>query len=83
MLIGGSPGASGAPESAPYVGSLTRHVMETLAFHAQICLHLTVISGRDPHHIVECQFKALARAVRDATAFDPRIKGVPSTKGAL
>lgn len=83
VLIGGSPGASGTPGSVPYVGSLTRHVMETLAFHAQICLHLTVISGRDPHHIIECQFKALARAVRDAIAFDPRVKGVPSTKGAL
>jgi imidazoleglycerol-phosphate dehydratase len=83
VLIGGSSGASGAPGSAPYVGSLTRHVMETLAFHAQICLHLTVISGRDPHHIVECQFKALARALRDAMAIDPRVDGVPSTKGAL
>jgi imidazoleglycerol-phosphate dehydratase len=83
VLIGGSPGASGTPGSVPYVGSLTRHVMETLAFHAQICLHLMVISGRDPHHIIECQFKALARAVRDAIAFDPRVKSVPSTKGAL
>jgi imidazoleglycerol-phosphate dehydratase len=83
VLIGGSPGGGGAPGSVPYVGSLTRHVMETLAFHAQICLHLTVISGRDPHHIVECQFKALARALRDAIAFDPRVTGVPSTKGAL
>jgi imidazoleglycerol-phosphate dehydratase len=83
VLIGGSQGGSTAPVSVPYVGSLTRHVMETLAFHAQICLHMTVISGRDPHHIIECQFKALARAVRDAIAFDPRVKGVPSTKGAL
>jgi imidazoleglycerol-phosphate dehydratase len=82
-LIGGSPGGSGAPGSVPYVGSLTRHVMETFAFHAQICLHLTVISGRDPHHIIESQFKALARALRDAIAFDPRVTGVPSTKGAL
>jgi imidazoleglycerol-phosphate dehydratase len=57
--------------------------METLAFHAQICLHMTVISGRDPHHLVECQFKALARALRDAIAYDPRVGGVPSTKGAL
>jgi imidazoleglycerol-phosphate dehydratase len=57
--------------------------METLAFHAQICLHLTVVSGRDPHHIVECQFKALARALRDAIAFDSRMEGIPSTKGAL
>jgi imidazoleglycerol-phosphate dehydratase len=83
VLIGGSPGGAGAPASVPYVGSLTRHVMETLAFHAQICLHMTVISGRDPHHIVECQFKALARALRDAIANDPRVEGVPSTKGAL
>jgi imidazoleglycerol-phosphate dehydratase len=82
-LIGGSAGSSVAPSSVPYVGSLTRHVMETLAFHAQICLHLTVISGRDPHHIVECQFKALARALRDAIAYDPRVGGVPSTKGVL
>jgi imidazoleglycerol-phosphate dehydratase len=83
VLIGGSQGGSTAPVSVPYVGSLTRHVMETLAFHAQICLHMTVISGRDPHHIIECQFKALARALRDAIAFDPRVSGVPSTKGAL
>jgi imidazoleglycerol-phosphate dehydratase len=83
VLIGGSSGSNVAPGSVPYVGSLTRHVMETLAFHAQICLHVTVISGRDPHHIVECQFKALARALRDAIALDPRVGGVPSTKGAL
>jgi imidazoleglycerol-phosphate dehydratase len=83
VLIGGSQGGSTAPVSVPYVGSLTRHVMETLAFHAQICLHMTVISGRDPHHIIECQFKALARALRDAIAFDPRVSGVPSTKGVL
>jgi imidazoleglycerol-phosphate dehydratase len=83
VLIGGLQGAGGAPVSTPYVGSLTRHVMETLAYRAEICLHLTVISGRDPHHIVECQFKAVARALRDAVAFDPRIDDIPSTKGAL
>jgi imidazoleglycerol-phosphate dehydratase len=81
--IGGSLGVSGAPASIPYTGSLTRHVMETLTFHAQICLHLTVISGRDPHHIVECQFKALARALREAVTIDPRVADIPSTKGAL
>jgi imidazoleglycerol-phosphate dehydratase len=83
VLIGGSQGVAGVAASIPYSGSLTRHVMETLAFHGQICLHLTVISGRDPHHIVECQFKALARALRDAIAFDPRIDDIPSTKGTL
>ena len=83
VLIGGSQGVSGIAASIPYPGSLTRHIMETLAFHAHICLHLTVISGRDPHHIVECQFKALARALRDAVAFDELVEGIPSTKGAL
>jgi imidazoleglycerol-phosphate dehydratase len=83
VLIGGSQGVAGVAASIPYPGSLTRHIMETLAFHAHICLHLTVISGRDPHHIVECQFKALARALRDAVAFDERVEGIPSTKGAL
>jgi imidazoleglycerol-phosphate dehydratase len=83
VLIGGSQGVSGVAASIPYAGSLTRHIMETLAFHAHICLHVTVISGRDPHHVVECQFKALARALRDAIALDPRTEGRPSTKGAL
>ena len=82
---------SGEPEGqayvrigqVPYTGSLTRHVMETLAFHAHLCLHLTLLAGRDPHHIVECQFKAVARALRSAVEPDPRVTGVPSTKGAL
>jgi len=66
-----------------YLGSLTRHVFETLAFHGHFALHIRVLSGRDPHHIVETQFKAVARALRDAIAFDPRETGVPSTKGTL
>lgn len=66
-----------------YLGSLTRHVFETLAHHAQIALHVRVLAGRDPHHLVEAQFKAVARALRDAVAFDPRESGVPSTKGLL
>ncbi len=66
-----------------YVGSLTRHVLETLAHHAQIALHVRVLGGRDPHHVVEAQFKAVARALRDAVALDPRESGVPSTKGSL
>lgn len=66
-----------------FTGSLTRHVLESIAHHANICLHVTVLSGRDPHHIVEAQFKALARALRAAVALDPRVDGVPSTKGAL
>ena len=66
-----------------YVGSLTRHVIETLAHHAGIALHVRVLSGRDAHHIVEAQFKAIARALRAAVARDPRVQGVPSAKGVL
>jgi imidazoleglycerol-phosphate dehydratase len=66
-----------------YVGSLTRHVWESLSVHAAIALHVRVLSGRDPHHIVEAQFKAVARALRAAVALDPRETGVPSTKGSL
>lgn len=72
VVIGGS-----------YVGSLTRHVFETLAFTAQIALHVRVLAGRDPHHVVEAQFKAVARALRAAIEPDPRVEGVPSTKGTL
>jgi imidazoleglycerol-phosphate dehydratase len=72
---------------APLIGSydttLTRHIFESLAFAAGICLHVRVLSGRNPHHIVEAQFKALARALRTAAAPDPRAGGIPSTKGVL
>lgn len=74
-LIGGS--------GVPYAGSLTAHVLESLAHHAGITLHVRLLGGRDPHHIVEAQFKAVARALRDAVALDPRETGVPSTKGSL
>jgi len=66
-----------------YVGSLTRHVFESFAQHAGIALHVRVLSGRDPHHIVEAQFKAVARALRAAVAMDPRVNGIPSEKGSL
>jgi imidazoleglycerol-phosphate dehydratase len=66
-----------------FTGSLTRHVFEAITLHAGICLHMNVIAGRDPHHIVEAQFKAFARALRAAVESDPRVEGIPSTKGAL
>lgn len=68
---------------APYAGSMTAHVVDSLAQQAGLCVHLRLVSGRDPHHIVECQVKALARALRAAIEPDPRIDGVPSTKGRL
>jgi len=76
VVIGGGPGV-------PYAGSLTRHVWETLSSHAAIALHVRVLAGRDAHHVVEAQFKAVARALRDAVAYDPREGGLPSTKGSL
>ena len=66
-----------------FTGSLTAHVLESIAHHAAMTIHVRVLAGRDPHHIVEAQFKALARALRTAVALDPRVDGVPSTKGAL
>lgn len=66
-----------------FTGSLTRHVFEAITLHAQVCLHMNVLGGRDPHHIVEAQFKAFARALRSAIEPDPRVTGIPSTKGAL
>ena len=66
-----------------YPTVLNRHVFETLAFHAQLALHIRVLHGRDPHHVTEAQYKALARALRAAVETDPRAGGVPSTKGVL
>jgi imidazoleglycerol-phosphate dehydratase len=66
-----------------FTGSLVRHVFESIAFNAGITVHITVLGGRDPHHIGEAEFKAFARAFRRASEPDPRVTGVPSTKGAL
>lgn len=66
-----------------FTGSLVRHVFESIAFNAGITVHITVLAGRDPHHIAEAEFKAFARALRRAVEPDPRVSGVPSTKGAL
>ena len=63
--------------------SMVRHVLEAITFHAGITVHLTVLGGRDPHHIAEAEFKALARAFRRAVEPDARVSGVPSTKGSL
>jgi imidazoleglycerol-phosphate dehydratase len=66
-----------------YPTVLNRHVFETLAFQAQLAVHIRVLHGRDPHHVTEAQYKALARALRAAVEPDPRAGGVPSTKGVL
>ncbi|WP_278313202.1 imidazoleglycerol-phosphate dehydratase HisB [Lolliginicoccus levis] len=69
--------------SAPYSTVINRHVFESLAMNARIALHVRVLYGRDPHHITEAEYKAVARALRAAVEPDPRVGGIPSTKGAL
>ncbi|MCD0444547.1 imidazoleglycerol-phosphate dehydratase HisB [Glycomyces sp. A-F 0318] len=77
---------------APTVGgdyptSMTRHILESFAHHARICLHVTVLRAAnhgqkpDAHHVIEAQFKALARALKYATRVDGT--DIPSTKGVL
>ncbi|QTJ64625.1 imidazoleglycerol-phosphate dehydratase HisB [Rhodococcus sp. ZPP] len=75
-VIGGYPGV-------PYATVINRHVFESIALNARIALHVRVLYGRDQHHITEAEFKAVARALREAVEPDPRVSGVPSTKGSL
>jgi len=74
------------PEIVELIGTydttLTKHVFESFAASAQVCLHVRVLAGRNAHHVVEAQFKAVARALRDAVRLDG-VAGVPSTKGVL
>jgi imidazoleglycerol-phosphate dehydratase len=66
-----------------FTGSLVRHIFEAISLNAGITVHVTVLDGRDPHHIAEAEFKAFARALRKAVEHDARVDGIPSTKGAL
>jgi len=75
------------PDIVELIGSydttLTKHIWESIVASAQICIHVRVLSGRNAHHVVEAQFKAVARALREAVALDARVIGIPSTKGSL
>ncbi|MFC4373068.1 imidazoleglycerol-phosphate dehydratase HisB [Nocardia halotolerans] len=72
-----------AGPGASYSTVLNKHVFESIAQNARIALHVRVLYGRDQHHITEAEFKAVARALRAAVELDPRVTGVPSTKGVL
>ncbi|MFE3546133.1 imidazoleglycerol-phosphate dehydratase HisB [Nocardia sp. NPDC059177] len=72
-----------AGPGASYSTVLNKHVFESIAQNARIALHVRVLYGRDQHHITEAEFKAVARALRAAVEIDPRVSGVPSTKGVL
>jgi imidazoleglycerol-phosphate dehydratase len=75
------------PDLVELIGSydttLTKHIWESVVATSGIALHVRVLSGRNAHHVVETQFKAVARALRTACELDPRVVGVPSTKGTL
>jgi imidazoleglycerol-phosphate dehydratase len=75
------------PELVELIGSydttLTRHIWESVIAEARITLHIEVQAGRNAHHVVEAQFKSVAKALRDAVTLDPRVAGIPSTKGTL
>ena len=84
LVHGGEPaGFAHHAIGGHFTGSMVRHVFESLVFNAALTTHITVLAGRDPHHIAEAEFKAFARAFRVAVEPDPRVTGIPSTKGAL
>ena len=72
-----------APMIGTYDTTLTKHIWESFVNSADITLHIKVLEGRNAHHVVEAQYKAVARALRDAVAFDAKSVGIPSTKGVL
>jgi imidazoleglycerol-phosphate dehydratase len=57
--------------------------LRAVAVNAGITLHVRQLAGKNTHHIIEAVFKALGRALDEATRLDPRVKGIPSTKGVL
>ncbi|MDY0113950.1 MAG: imidazoleglycerol-phosphate dehydratase HisB [Corynebacterium sp.] len=66
-----------------YATVINEHFFESFALNARIALHVRCLYGRDPHHITEAEYKAVARALRAACEPDPRVQGIPSTKGTL
>jgi imidazoleglycerol-phosphate dehydratase len=76
-----------APEEAGPIGDFPFQLIEEFlrAFSVQggLNLHVALLDGRDTHHMAEAVFKGLARALDQATQIDPRVQGVPSTKGQL
>ena len=80
--------AYNAPADVPAIGSaftfqLVEEFLRALSVHGAMNLHVDVLAGRDAHHMAEGVFKSLARALDEATRLDPRVQGIPSTKGVL
>jgi imidazoleglycerol-phosphate dehydratase len=86
--ISGRPFAAFEGELAPitlggFEAELLPEFVRAVASAAKITIHVTVEAGTNAHHVIEASFKALARALRTATAVDPDAPGIPSTKGLL
>ncbi|MFM8364279.1 MAG: imidazoleglycerol-phosphate dehydratase HisB, partial [Verrucomicrobiota bacterium] len=80
--------AYNAPADVPAIGSaftfqLVEEFLRAFSVHGGMNLHIDVLAGRDAHHMAEGIFKSLARALDEATRIDPRVQGIPSTKGVL
>lgn len=75
--------ATPAPSVGTYDCELTEEFLRALAVNAGLTLHVKLLSGKNSHHIIEAIFKALGRALDEATRQDERIVGVMSTKGTL
>ena len=76
-------GGAMAPMIGQYDTELTEEFLRAFAFNAGITLHVKVMYGTNSHHKVEAIFKALGHALRIAVEKDPRVDGIPSTKGSL
>ncbi len=77
-----------APADVPSIGAafsfqLVEEFLRAFSVHGGMNLHIDVLAGRDAHHMAEGIFKSLARALDEATRVDPRVQGIPSTKGVL
>jgi len=71
------------PIGGTFSFQLVEEFLRALSVHGGMNLHVDILAGRDAHHMAEGVFKALARALDQATQLDPRVEGVPSTKGSL
>ena len=76
-------GGEMSPMIGDYDTELTEEFLRAFAFHAGITLHVRILYGTNSHHKVEAVFKALGHALRIAAEKDPRVQGIPSTKGVL
>lgn len=76
-------GGEMAPMIGDYDTELTEEFLRAFAFHGGLTLHVKILYGKNSHHKVEAIFKALGHALRIAAEKDPRVQGVPSTKGML